>query len=276
MGVPRLWMLIRERGYEALLRYRLPLDPESSCRTKRVDILATFFSFLGRTYTYHDLSTAHTIFEQHLFARRIPKLTSVLYLDGPSPAEKRTTRELREAKRTTALQKALECINNMEERFNTGRRLRKRHFDQLYKHINAAFYWPLESRVALAQYLRANGWNVVVCESEADVAIAEDCEPGDIVISGDSDMVVYSSVGTIWRPISGGKFLVCEIADVLKHMELSRAQLTTLGVVSKNDYTSNLPRMGVATNYKIIKSLEESDVETMVQRYLDHPDLVKK
>ncbi|KAF9094611.1 hypothetical protein BGX23_001865 [Mortierella sp. AD031] len=36
----------------------------------------------------------------------------------------------------------------------------------------------------------------------ARASIAEDCEPNNIVISGESDMVVHPSVGTIWRPIS--------------------------------------------------------------------------
>ncbi|KAF9119345.1 hypothetical protein BG015_006370 [Linnemannia schmuckeri] len=135
-----------------------------------------------------------------------------------------------------------------------------------------------ESRTSLAAYLINNGWNVIECPSEADIAIASDCQPSDIVVSGDSDMLIYDTVKTIWRPLSRGRFLVYKLAEVLGHLEISRAKLTALGIVSKNDYTSNLARLGVITNHKIVKSLEETetDVEKLIQQYLVHPDVVCK
>ncbi|KAG0272323.1 hypothetical protein BGZ96_005382, partial [Linnemannia gamsii] len=92
-------------------------------------------------------------------------------------------------------------------------------------------------------------------------------------------MLIYDTVVTIWRPLSRGRYLVYELAEVLSHLELSRSKLTTLGIVSKNDYSSNLKRLGVITNHKIVKSLEETeaaDVEKLVQQYLLHPDVVCK
>ncbi|KAF9079164.1 hypothetical protein BGX23_004873, partial [Mortierella sp. AD031] len=142
----------------------------------------------------------------------------------------------------------------------------------------AEFYWSQESRSSLAHYLTNNGWNVVVCPSEADIAIAADCQPKDIVVSGDSDMLIYDTVETVWRPLSRGRFLVYELAAVMDHLSISRAKLTTLGIVSKNDYSSNLTRLGISTNYKIVKSLDktETDVQKLIQQYLVHPNVVCK
>lgn len=67
-------------------------------------------------------------------------------------------------------------------------------------------------------------------------------------------MLVHNTTETIWRPLARGQYLVYKRADVLRFLDISRAQLTALGVVSKNDYTSNLARLGIATNFKIVKS----------------------
>ncbi|KAF9323508.1 hypothetical protein BGZ91_003538 [Linnemannia elongata] len=68
------------------------------------------------------------------------------------------------------------------------------------------------------------------------------------------------------------------VANMLNFLGISRAQLTVLGIVSKNDYTTNLARLGVTTNFKIHKSLKdaEQDIELSVARYLEHPDVVTK
>jgi len=259
MGIPTLWQHLRAEGHEATLLKQFPSTPLPPNAFYRIDILASFYSTIRRIHTTSpDQNTFNTIFEQHLISHGIPK-TSVLYIDGPSPAEKSATRETRETKRTRALQKAQACISDMEVRVGGQRRVRKRDFNKLFKNIRDAFYWSQESRNSLAEYLRNNGWRAFICLSEADTAIAFECQPNDIVISGDSDMLIYDTVVTIWRPLSRGRYLVYELAEVLSHLEISRSKLTTLGIVSKNDYSSNLKRLGVITNHKIVKSLEETE-----------------
>ncbi|KAF8926966.1 hypothetical protein BGZ47_002433 [Haplosporangium gracile] len=175
----------------------------------------------------------------------------------------------------------------METRVGGRRRVRKRDFTKLNKLISAAFYWTRDARASLAIYLCEQGWTVVECRSEADIAIAIDSRPQDIVVSGHSDMLIYATVHTIWRPISRGKYLVYHLPKVLSYLGVSRLGLTVLGIVCKNDYTPNLTRMGLSTNIKILKSLEEgkaagaepvavANVETMVKRYLTHPEVVRR
>ncbi|KAF8923561.1 hypothetical protein BGZ47_004674, partial [Haplosporangium gracile] len=194
----------------------------------RVDILASFFSVIRRAYSNHDLSTANTIIAQHLLSCGLPQASTVLYVDGPSPEEKRRTREFRDRKRADALAKAEASISEMENIFRSGGRLRKPHFKKLAKHLHASFVWSMDSRRALAQLLQELGWSVVECVSEADTAIASDCGAHDIAISGDSDSLIYSSIETIWRPLKRGQYLVYDVPKLLKHLEISRTALTVL------------------------------------------------
>ncbi|KAG0333888.1 hypothetical protein BG005_005018, partial [Podila minutissima] len=103
------------------------------------------------------------------------------------------------------------------------------------------------------------GWTVRLCATEADLAIAVDNQPGDIVVSADSDMLAYASTSTLWRPVSNCLVLAYELADVRQELALSPAQLTALAVVSSNDYNKNIYSLGPATNYSIIKSLQGND-----------------
>ncbi|KAG0294470.1 hypothetical protein BGZ98_001756 [Dissophora globulifera] len=112
-------------------------------------------------------------------------------------------------------------------------------------------------RESFAEYMTRAGWKVQTCVSEADVGIARDCQPGDIVVSADSDMLAYSSILILWRPISRSLILVCEISDVCQVLCVSRIQLTALAVVSNNDYGKNIRSLEPAINFSIIKAIGE-------------------
>ncbi|KAF9911859.1 hypothetical protein BX616_010464 [Lobosporangium transversale] len=75
----------------------------------------------------------------------------------------------------------------------------------------------------------------------------------DVVVSRDSDMFAYRNISTLWCPISRGRILVYKLADVLAVLYITRLQLTVPCIVSKNDYTCNISRLGNITNYKIVK-----------------------
>ncbi|KAG0000528.1 hypothetical protein BGZ80_006346 [Entomortierella chlamydospora] len=88
--------------------------------------------------------------------------------------------------------------------------------------------------------MKQAGWTIHVCQTETDVAIAVDCQPDDVVISQDSDMLAYKSVSTIWRPISGYLVLEYKLTDVCQQHSLTRDHLTAIAVVSSNDYTATI------------------------------------
>ncbi|KAG0061389.1 hypothetical protein BGZ92_006491, partial [Podila epicladia] len=171
-------------------------------------------------------------------------------MDGPSPAEKYATNNERQTKRTKALTKANKLLTSMEETLHHEGKLRKQQFKTLDKAIVDSFYFSHELRQALVQHLRTNGWNVCECRSEADTCIGANCKQDDIVITRDSDALIYSNINTIWRPISRRRYLVYNIPQLLLQLQLSRAGLTTLGVVSQNDYGKGVRYMGVKSNFK--------------------------
>ncbi|KAF9971008.1 hypothetical protein BGZ75_002042, partial [Mortierella antarctica] len=110
---------------------------------------------------------------------------------------------------------------------------------------------------------------VVECETEADLRIGNDCQPGDVVVTRDSDLLIYPKVACIWRPISKERVLVYRVNDIL-------ASLTVLGVVSRNDYTKNVEGLGLATNFSIVKRLTSTDPIVMVNAYLADKRVVHK
>ncbi|KAF9286128.1 hypothetical protein BGZ88_009218 [Linnemannia elongata] len=104
------------------------------------------------------------------------------------------------------------------------------------------------------------------------------CPPKDIVLlTQDSDFFAYDSVTTIWRPV--GKWDDVKVLEysreaVLAQIRLSTTKLTALACVSSNDQNKNIPSMGIATNYSIIKDLPDADVPSLVKEYLESPRVV--
>ncbi|KAF9995434.1 hypothetical protein BGZ80_007511 [Entomortierella chlamydospora] len=88
-------------------------------------------------------------------------------------------------------------------------------------------------RASFVEHMIQAGWKIRTCDTDADVAIAQDCQPGDIVISGDSDMSVYPSVSILWRPISRNLILVYNISDLCQATTV-KACLEDFKVVLKN------------------------------------------
>jgi len=184
-------------------------------------------------------------------------MTATLYVDGSPPEEKKKTTQDREKIRSDAIQRAQTFLDFLETRVNSNSRVRKRHFTRIIKAINTAFYWTSDSRTLFINYMRSRGWNVKECSTEADVDIARDCKPDDIVVSGDSDMLAFAAeITTIWRPISRSQFLIYHLPSILEQLRITRAQLTALCIVSKNDYNRNIYLLGPKTNFDIVKSLE--------------------
>ena len=257
MGVPFLWPLVQKKGYTPDPHNKLPTPDSPSCRI-RVDVLGSFFSIIRRTYVNNDLASANNIFEHHLRVCQLPQSITTLYLDGQSPKEKHATQLVRTSKRHAALEKAGLCLDDMEATVQVGKKLKKQHHRKLAKFVDASFYFTQDFRRSLAHHLRDKGWAVIECPSEADIAIARDCTSIDVVLSADSDALIHPSVCTIWRPQRTG-YLAYDVARLLQDLGLSKTGLTTLGVVSRNDYTSNLPRLA-CTQISILSNLWRKNV----------------
>lgn len=156
-----------------------------------------------------------------------------------------------------------------EDRLASHALMTKRHYANVKKPLANAFRWTPESRDGLIRFLRQKGWEVVQCDTEADLRIATDTVQGDIVISGDSDLFIYGSVTNLWRPRRGGGFLEYRKEALLSSLGFQHAaQLTALGVVSTNDYNRSIYGLGCETNYKVIKDINSKGQDDVGMYYL--------
>ncbi|KAF9968632.1 hypothetical protein BGZ70_001368, partial [Mortierella alpina] len=275
MGIAGLWPFLRKKGYDPTLRHFSSLSPIPNQCCIRVDILGSLYMAIRSAYSSHPLTVAHSIVEQNI-QKLGDKTALVLYLDGGASEEKRQTQLLREGRRKDALDRANTHLKELELRVVGKLHVRKHHFLGVRKNLSAAYAWPMEARQAFAEYLRSRGWNVVTCDTEADIRIAFDCRAGDVVVSRDSDMLMYRNITTIWRPISYDRFLVYELPGVLTTLGIDRTQFTALGIVSRNDYNRNIYSLGSATNFSIIKELAAGDVPAIVSQYLADNRVARK
>lgn len=227
-------------------------DESTICR---IDVLGCYFSAIRKVYFVYDETKAQSIIEATIRKNAVPS-KSVLYVDGQPSKEKRATSIRRQEIRHKAAGQAALDLFRLEESVSAKQKMRKQAYWTAKKNLDKAFTWSSVAKQRLVEFLRSKGWSVVECEAEADVMIARQTNPGDVVISRDSDMMFYSKVETLWRPLSNNKILVYNIPDVLETLQIHRSQWVALGVVSKNDYTANITSLGMHSNYGIIKNLK--------------------
>ncbi|KAK3825231.1 MAG: hypothetical protein J3Q66DRAFT_420141 [Benniella sp.] len=164
-----------------------------------------------------------------------------VYLDGALSKEKESTHAQREATRVESGERAQVLPDILQQRVEDHRSVGKQDFKQAGSMIGRTFYWSLDTRNEFVAYLTEQGWpHVIKATTEADLAIARDCRPNDVVVVRDSDLLIYPSVTKVYRAISKTKYLKEQ------------------------------------TNYKIVKSLSAQDPGSMVDEYLAHPQVVLK
>ena len=223
-------------------------------RTGRVDVLS-FYGVIKNAFSFHTPEKAHSLLEKHLL-RFGQKSSLILYVDGGPALEKLDTTNRRQETRTKAAEQCIKHLDSLEQTIRSDVKPRKSQFTDVKTSLRATFYWSYEDRRAFVHHMEDAGWMVRLCTTEADVAIAVDCKPGDIVISADSDMLAYGSVETLWRPINKYMVLEYDLADICQVLGFTRQHLTVLAIVSSNDYNRNIFSLGPATNYSIVKSLD--------------------
>ncbi|KAF9941914.1 hypothetical protein BGZ67_003744, partial [Mortierella alpina] len=200
----------------------------------------------------------------------------ILYVDGHQVNEKQATQDARGATRAVAEAEAKRFLSEIEDRVKKDLSVRKWRFDNIDKAIKKSFSWNVHDRASFCRHMEQSGWTVQTAATEADVATAREIEPGDVVISRDSGMLIYGRICTLYRGKSRGRFHGHDIQEVAASLDLTRAQLTILGVVSHNDYNRNISSLGTATNHKIIRELSDAEPEKMVQGYISHDQVALK
>ena len=254
MGLKGWYPFLRKKGYEPTVLHQSAMSTANNTSKRRLDFLSSY-SVIKDAYTHNTVEKAHELLEQYAM-RFGTKDLLIVYIDGTQALEKAETAKVRQSIRDKAVAKCEKSLSELEHRINSNKKPRKRHFTDAKTSLAATFYWTLSMRRAFIQYMQQAGWKMRICETEADVAIARDCEPGDIVVSADSDMMAYRTVSTLWRPISKSLILVYKLEDVRRTLKFSEAQLTALAIVSGNDYGKNIYSLGAGSNYSVIKAIK--------------------
>ncbi|KAG0336078.1 hypothetical protein BG004_008206, partial [Podila humilis] len=212
MGIQGWYPFLRKKGYEAKVLLQSEISNTRVTDTRRFDFLSSY-SVITNAYTHSSVDKAHEILEEYT-SRCGTKDNLILYIDGAQAVEKSGTAKVRQEIRNKAVSRCEKSLMTLEHMVVNNIKARKRHFTDVKTNLATTFYWTMTMREAFIQYMQVAGWKVRRCQTEADLAIAQDCEPGDIVISSDSDMLAYSTISTLWRPVSTNTFLAYELQDV--------------------------------------------------------------
>ncbi|KAF8937410.1 hypothetical protein BGZ47_009061 [Haplosporangium gracile] len=259
MGVKGSWLLLRNKGHAADIHGK-PSCPTLASKI-RVDVCGSQLSTIRYAYSiaHSDTNNAHRRLEQQLI-KLGKKDELILYVDGHPAAEKANTHHQRKQNLHKARDRAYRVLVTLEDRLQTNKRIHKHHVKTVYKKLASAFSWTMKDRWGFVDYMANNGYEIILCATEADVKIATDCQEVGVVVTGDSDLLFYKSVPVVWRPMGRGKsrrYLLYDKATVLNALDVTSIQLVTLAIISGNDYTGNIPTLGIETNRKLIKKLEK-------------------
>ncbi|OAQ22075.1 hypothetical protein K457DRAFT_453980 [Linnemannia elongata AG-77] len=276
MGVKYAWQLLRDKKLVPDSQDKVSLL--STVSKIRVDVCSTHNTPIRYYYgNPTDLYAAHGKLEQWLL--KIGDKEKVrFYIDGLPAAEKVKTHTNRHQSRQKALIKASTAISSLESRLAEGKRIRKLHITGAHNPLRQAFHWSLEDRMSFVEYMANKDYDIVLCPTESDVLIAAECQTDDAVISCDSDLLFYKTVPVVWRPVGSYKsrrFVPFEKNAVLEALGLSSTQLTTLAIVSGNDYVSNIPHLAIASNRGILNNLD-GDEMSVIRQYLAHPQVKRR
>lgn len=261
MGLKGFYPWLRKnKGYNPTLRHPVHHHLPDGAKIL-VDVLS-FFCIIRRLCLQYadDKEKFHYALLAHLKKFGDPS-RMVFYVDGAPALEKKETHHERDEKRVKALKTAEVAIAILSDRVNQGKPPTKKMFENVEKGLRGSFKWSLQDREDFVEFLRGRQLDARLCQTEADIAIAADCQSQGIVMSRDSDFFSYDSVKAIWHPLGKRdeiKVLEYNKAAVLAQTGLSTTKLTALACVSCNDYNKNIQSLGIATNYDIIKDLPDA------------------
>ena len=202
-GSNGLVFISEKEGLPTLRLYQSSIKTIATERRRRLDALSTCHIVICDAYSNYAPDVARRMLEKKTMrfgtASEIP-----INIDEFRAVEKSDT----SAAPDQARQRALECTTTARDTFESrliyDQRIRKQHFTAIRAGLALSFKWFLESRLLFVRYMEERGWIIRFVEAEADVAIARDATPQDVIISSDSYMLGYTTIHTLWRPVSGG------------------------------------------------------------------------
>ena len=214
-----------------------------------VDVLGSFYDSLSSSDLQNLDKWAHFI--KRTFAP-LDTESIVFFVDGALSDQNSKEHRIRNNVLTRRLERLQKSVQKFKEKSSQATKATHR---DILRHYKAAFCLGITEKKAIADSLERAGLLVVRDIGEADVAIGRTGMP-TVVISHDSDLLVYDNTVELWKPVFYHRqlhFKKLNRENILTKLGLSSSQFQALCVVSANDYNESLRGHGFLKNYKFIK-----------------------
>ncbi|KAF8967801.1 hypothetical protein BGZ46_000086 [Entomortierella lignicola] len=264
MGVAGQWSLIG-RAYK-VPKVNLPPD-----KLLLVGLFRAFLWFVCFNLTTKNEEEAYNAIDKILCSHFASKENVVIFIDGQRTQEKEKTAQVRFTRSRTQLLHAKKIVDEMEENAKIGKAISSAKHKRCSQYLSQSVMLIYHDCINLFNGLKSRGWDVVLGPGEADLTISKrfsTLPTPHAVVTDDGDLLAYGSVPVIYRPFRR-EFYEYGVDECAKALGILRLQLTTLSIVSKNDYTSNPSRLGVATNLEIIKDMKSIKLRDYLKKTKD-------
>jgi len=196
----------------------------------------------------------------------------VFVFDGAYPPEKQQTQSDRRAKKEQGQVKLNELrtsVRGLDPLMQTTE-----HLEALRKAFRNAGYLTSSEIQSCQVLLRGIGLPILIARYEAEQLCSMLAIEGQVeaVLSTDSDVLVYgcpvalTGFTTIWLDSERVEaFTVIRLANLLQQTHLTFTRFVDMCILSGCDYNQHLPRVSMATSYKLIQRY--GSIEGLVSHY---------
>ncbi|KAI7902897.1 uncharacterized protein BX663DRAFT_508798 [Cokeromyces recurvatus] len=272
MGVNGAWAFLQYNDIKGTRRDRL-----GSFKFEEkiyVDVVGTFYDILKKHFWLCDdednegslaIAAKRSLYE---ISTIINKHKYILCIDGERTLERRKGHQQRlQLKLNTQAN-----ISNALDKFLDKRIKKKGDCNKLMYLSKKLFRFSENATKAFVQLCRKTGWEVMIGDGEAEVAVGR---LGGIVVTQDSDLLFYPKIKVVIKPLNEGGYVLYEKDDILSVLGITNEVWTTLGILADNDYDSDnfLPK-GLYNSDRHRKTLYADQFEDNYNRMLECLDTI--
>jgi len=211
----------------------------------------------------------------------LPQQTTI-FIDGPRPDQKVLAKASRGTQRTKTIKTIRLNIASITKKSREGKWSSGTVMKDTMLKVSSLFILDNQFKSDLKQGLQAVFASIVLCDGEADtaIAVAQRDHPtvthdGEalkrVAVSIDSDFLIYQSIQSVLRKMpqkSEVRFRLYHKTEVMKALGFGTPlHLLLYGIINTNDYTRSIYTLGLVRNMNIVRSLQGS-IESMLAAYI--------
>ncbi|KAF9217482.1 hypothetical protein BGZ59_003810 [Podila verticillata] len=199
-----------------------------------------------------------------------------IHLDGAPCVEKAKASAKRTATYNRHLHRVDQGLAKMERQSIAGKWTPQTTMTTIVKGLTNLYVISDDVKEGIRHGIEASGLQFCQCHTEADLCIAR-CSSIPLatsltraVMSADSDLLIYSAIQVVIRPMPKSRdFGIYSKDAILQTLHLdSPEHLVLLGTISDNDYVQNIRSLGLVRNVEIVKSIVPAHSHTMLMSYI--------